>query len=300
MNFIKILSILTLASLGLLACEDSTEDSKGRIQLSITDAPLMQEDIVGVHLKILGIQIKNLDGDWMTMDEFDNPVSLNLLDYQNGEVYFLTEDELDAGEYSEIRLILDIPEKGGGPKANPGTYLEYEDGGIQPLFVPSGAASGYKAKGEFGIPAGGVTSVTIDFDVRKAVVKAGNSGQYILKPVLRLVENENVGLITGEVIPLEEHSLIQVFAYNDGTFTQEQLLPDEEGIDFPNAVTSGVVGEDGTFTLAFMEPGIYDLYAVSFDENGDFVAVLVEWQDVELGAGEIEEVILEEVVETNG
>ncbi len=300
MKILKIITILTIASLGFFACDDDTSDPKGRIELSITDAPIYDEDIVGVHIKVLGVEIRDGDGTWLEMNEFDEPVSINLLDYQNGEVYFLTEDELNAGDYDEIRLILDMPEMGGGPKANPGTYLEYEDGSVQPLFVPSGATSGYKAKGEFSVPAGGVTSVTIDFNVRKSVVKAGNSGKYILKPVLRLVENDNVGLINGEVIPLEEQAEMVVYAYDDGIFTEDEIFdPENDDVDFPNAVTSGRVRADGTFTLAFMEPGIYDLYAVAYDENGEFVAILVEWQDVELAAGEIEEVILEEIEEEN-
>lgn len=297
MKPIKIITLLAFMTLAFVACDDN-DGTTGRIELSITDAPLYDEDIVGVHIKINGIEIREKDGGWMAMENFDEPVTLNLLDYQNGEVYFLTEEELQAGVYNEIRLLLDMPEMDGGPKANPGTYLEYADGTTQALYVPSGATSGYKAKGEFGIPAGGVTSVTIDFDVRKAVVKAGNSGQYLLKPVLRLVENDNVGLIRGEVISLDEQPEIIVFAYDDGTFSESEINdPEADGVDFPNAVTSGRVGTDGTFTLAFMEPGIYDLYAVAFDENGDFTSILVEWQDVELGAGEIEEVILEEVEE---
>ncbi len=275
------------------ACDD--EGTTGKLQISITDAPLLEEAITGVHIKILGIEVKSQNGGWSELDEFEEPVTINLLDYQDGDVYFLTEEEIQAGEYKEIRLILDIAEKDGSPKSNSGTYLEYEDGSFQPLFVPSGETSGYKAKGRFEVPAGGVTGLTIDFDAQKAVVEAGNSGTYILKPILRLVENDQVGLIKGEVIAPETEGQIVVYAYEEGTFNESELTDPVDGIEFANAVTSAIVKEDGTFTLAFMEVGTYDLYAVSYDANGEPIEIIVEWPGVMLEAGEIENVVLEVV-----
>ncbi len=295
MKYINYFSLSFLLVFGLFSCDDSNEGTKGRLNLALTDAPLYDENITGVFIRVIGIEIKGNDG-WTGMESFDTPVSINLLDYQNGDVYFLTEEELNAGDYKEIRLLLDMPEENGAPKSNPGTYLQYEDGSTQPLYVPSGATSGYKAKGDFSIPAGGVTSLTIDFNVRKSVVKAGNSGKYILKPVLRLVENNNVALIEGEVTTLAEYESVRVYAYEDDTFTESEIIdPETDEVDFPNAVTSGSVNEDGTYKLAFMEPGTYDLYAVAFDENGDFISIIAEWQDVTLQAGTIEVVNLEEI-----
>lgn len=294
MKRIAYISLTVLLIAGLFACEDSSEETTGKINLAITDAPLYDEDITGVIISIVGVEIKGNDG-WEQLESFQSPISINLLDYQNGDVFFLTEQELNAGDYKEIRLLLDMPKKDGEPKANPGTYLLYEDGSTQPLFVPSGASSGYKAKGDFSVPAGGVTSLTIDFNVRKSVIKAGNSGKYILKPVLRLVENSNVALIKGEVITLEAYETVQVYAYENDTFSEDEIIdPETDGVDFPNAVTSARIDEDGFYTLAFIEPGTYDLYAVAFDENGDFIAIIAEWQDVMLQPGTIEEVVLEE------
>ncbi len=299
MKYIKFLFLSAILVTGFTSCDeqDSTDDAKGRIELSITDAPIYDDNVSGVYIGITGIEINGDDG-WTQLETYEEPLTINLLDYQDGDVYFLTEEELHAGNYSEIRLLLEAPEMNGTPKSNPGTYLEFEDGSQQPLFVPSGATSGYKAKGDFDIPEGGVTSVTIDFDVRKSVVKAGNSGKYLLKPVLRLVENDNVALIRGEVLALEEYTNIQVYAYNDGVFTEEEIFdPESDEVDFPNAVTSAQVRSDGTFTLAFMEPGVYDLYAVAFDENGEYLEIITTWEDVILEAGEVEEVILEQLDE---
>ena len=63
----------------------------------------------------------------------------------------------------------------------------------------------------------------IDFDASKSIVKAGNSGKYILKPVLRVIA-EASATIEGTVLPLEA-SPAQVSAIigmdTVGTFTDE-------------------------------------------------------------------------------
>ncbi len=143
------------------------------------------------------------------------------------------------------------------------------------------------------MPAGGVTGLTIDFDVRKSVVKAGNSGKYLLKPVLRLIENQNVAMVKGSVATVAEYSSIRVFAYADDSFNESELVP-VDGVDFPNAITSGTLSEDNSFTLSFMEPGTYDLYAAGYNESGEFISIVAEWQDVVLMAGDIKEVTLQE------
>jgi hypothetical protein len=294
MKPLHILMISLLSSLILTGCNDDSEDATtGRIELSITDAPIDDANIEAVYISIIGIELKSGAESWIELDSFEEPVKINLLDYQNGESFFLTEEVVQAGEYSEIRLILAAPEGDGPNQSNPGTYLAYKDGTFEPLFVPSGAQSGYKAKGEFTVPAGGVTGLTIDFDVRKSVVKAGNSGKYLLKPVLRLIENQNVAMVKGSVATVAEYSSIRVFAYADDSFNESELVP-VDGVDFPNAITSGTLSEDNSFTLSFMEPGTYDLYAAGYNESGEFISIVAEWQDVVLMAGDIKEVTLQE------
>ncbi|MDX1629047.1 MAG: DUF4382 domain-containing protein, partial [Fulvivirga sp.] len=168
-----------------------------------------------------------------------------------------------------------------------GCFIEYNDGSKQPLFVPSGGQSGYKAKGDFVVPDGGVVALTLDFDVRKAVVEAGSSGTFILKPTVRLVANEDAGLIEGTFdAEGSTANKIIVFAYADNNFDiSETDEPAEGEVRFSNAITSDVIAEDGSFTLAFMESGTYDLYFASFDENGDYIELLGNSEDVTLEAG---------------
>jgi len=284
----KLLLLLLVLSTAFFSCSESeNNDTQGRLGISLTDGPIDDENVSGVYISIIRIELKK-DEDWTTFNEFDTPVLVNLLDYQNGESVFLTDETVDAGDYKEVRLILDIPERSGRVIQNPGTYIEFDDGSTQPLFVPSGAQSGYKAKGQFTVPAGGVVNLTLDFDVRKAVVEAGKSGKFILKPVVRLVVNQNAGLIEGEIdMAGVEINNVNVFAYEDDTFTEDELVdPSDENTRFPNAVTSSKVSEGGKFVLAFLNPGNYDLYFAQYDENGAFIELIGSLDDISVSAGE--------------
>lgn len=283
-NIISILLIVTVF-IAFQAC-DNDESQTGTIRLSLTDAPLDNPEIVGVNLAVIRVDIRGDEG-WEVLESFEEPVNIDLLEYREGNAYLLTEQTIAAGKYSEIRLVLDIAEHEGGDAANKGTYLIYSDGTTEPLFVPSGAQSGYKAKGEFVLPPDGVVGLTMDFDARRAVVEAGSTGKYILKPVIRLVADEDVALIEGTVSTETEYPLIRVFAYRDGTYDESETIAEPGDVEFPNAVTSSTVDENMQFTLAFMESGIYDLVAAVYDENGDFVSVITNIEDVELDAGQI-------------
>lgn len=262
----------------LTQCDDDKEANGilGKVSMSITDAPIDDESVKSVVLTFERIDIRSENEGWQVLDEFEEPVSIDLLAYQNGDSYFLTEDVMPAGNYDEIRLVLDTSQSG--------TYILYDDGSKQQLKVPSGSQSGYKVKGDFLVPVGGVVNLTIDWDLRKAIVKAGNSGQYILKPTTRLVVNEDAAMVRGHIQDSIGLDQTVVFAYQDETFN------DEEVSLFENAVTSAKINEQDNFTLAFLSSGIYDLYFVEYDSEGNFVRLIDDFQNVALKGGEIEEV----------
>jgi hypothetical protein len=155
----------------------------GTLKLYLSDAPLDAESVTGVYITINEIQY-HLDGEWITCEEFAGNQTYDLLELTGGNIALLGEFTLPAGNYTQIRFMLDIPEKGSRP-ANPGCYIEFADNSTEPLYCPSGDETGYKAIGHFEVTANGTVVVTADFDVRKAVVVAGSS--YILKPTIKLI-----------------------------------------------------------------------------------------------------------------
>jgi len=157
----------------------------GTLKLYLCDAPLDAENVTGVYITINEIQY-HLNGQWITCEEFVGNQTYNLLELTGGNSALLGNFTLPAGNYTQIRFMLDIPEKGSHP-ANPGCYIEFANNSTEPLFTPSGGETGYKAIGQFEVTANETVVVTADFDVRKAVVVAGSS--YILKPTIKLIVN---------------------------------------------------------------------------------------------------------------
>jgi hypothetical protein len=157
----------------------------GTLKLYLCDAPLDAENVTGVYITINEIQY-HLVGQWITCEQFEGPKTYDLLELTGGNSALLGELTLPAGNYTQIRFMLDIPEK-GSQTANPGCYIEFTDNSTESLFAPSGEKTGYKAIGHFEVPVNGTVEVTADFDVRKAVVVAGSS--YILKPTIKLIVN---------------------------------------------------------------------------------------------------------------
>jgi hypothetical protein len=203
----KVLLSVAIIAAVLAASVPSCGSAQGTLKLYLSDAPMDAENATGVYVTINEIQYhpqdsdeqlgdsdeqledsdEQLDGQWITCEGFEGPKTYDLLELTNGNSTLLGEFPLPAGNYTKIRFILDIPEMGSSP-ANPGCYIEFADNSTAPLFVPSGNETGYKAIGQFEVPANGAVAVTADFDVSEAVVVAGSS--YILKPTIKLIVND--------------------------------------------------------------------------------------------------------------
>ena len=184
-----VVSLSVLAALGIIYGIPGEQPLEtGTLKLYLCDAPLDAENVTGVYITINEIQYHR-DGQWITCEEFKGPQIYNLLELTGGNSALLGELTLPAGNYTQIRFMLDIPEKGPHP-VNPGCYIEFADNSTEPLFVPSGGQTGYKATGRFEVTANETVEVTADFDVRKpgAVHVAGS--RYILNPTIKLIVND--------------------------------------------------------------------------------------------------------------
>jgi len=261
------------------ACEK--DSNKGTLNLSITDAPVDDPNIEGVYLTITEVQYhRNDNNEWFRFEDFEGPAEYNILELTNGESALLGSFELEAGTYTQLRFMLDAPERGMSVPSSPGCYLKYNDGSTEPLYVPSGHQTGWKAVGAFTVPSNGGVGVTADFDARKSIVEAGATGMYILKPTIRLIVDNQAGQITGGISNIPEGTDIIVYAYEDGSYTSEEASePASESPRFPNAVTSSTADDSNSYHLAFLAPMSYDLVVTS-SINGEFQQVLGIVEDV--------------------
>ncbi len=274
------MAMLVTVAIMFAGCDKDT--NTGTLKLSITDSPIDSDGITGVFITVTEIQYHSNRGanDWQIFEDFEGPQTYNLLDLTRGESSLLGNLELEAGTYTQLRFILDAPEYGMGTPSNPGCYLEFENGNTEPLFVPSGSQSGFKGVGAFTVPLNGEVEVTADFDVRKSVVHAGNSGMYILKPTIRLIVNDQAGKICGGVTQIPEGAQIAIYAYSEGVYSSDEANdPEVEMPRFPNAISSDVVDEEGNYCIAYLAPVTYDLVVVKLID-GEFVEVLGIVSDV--------------------
>lgn len=264
-----------------VACERET--GKGVLKLSLTDSPVDTTGLKGVYITINEIQVNTTENGWETLDAFEGPKTVNLIELTRGTTEDLGDFVLDEGNYTQIRFILDAPSQGESPRSNPGCYLEYDNQTTIPLLVPSGSQSGFKATGEFVVPINDTIKLTADFDVRKSVVRAGNSGNFILKPTIRVVAQGEAGQIRGHVANIPDSTKIIIYAYADGKYTTTEASDPAEGaVRFPAAVNSDMVDSLGIYHIAYLAQGKYDLVVTSMvNDKFDKVIGIVEDVTVE-------------------
>jgi len=191
-NFVLALVII-VAMLGASGVSCGEASGTGTLELYLSDAPIDAENVTGVYITISEIQY-HVDDQWITCEEFEGPKTYNLLELTGGNSTLLGELVLPGGHYNQIRFMLDAPEM-GHDRSNPGCYIQFADNSTEPLFVPSGNTTGYKAVGQFTVPVNGTVEVTADFDVRKSVHVAASD--YILWPTIRLIVDNEAGRISG-------------------------------------------------------------------------------------------------------
>lgn len=245
-----------LTALTGYSCSDmnisGSEDNTTRINFKLTDAP---GDYQEVNINVEGLRVhytpagsdstadstdvdSDDDGKWIDLP-FE-PMTIDLLTLQNGVDTLLSSAELGPGTYKEVRLLL-------GENNN-----VVVDSTTHFLKVPSGQQSGYKIKFDAVLYEGQEIDVTIDFDASRSVHKAGNSGKYMLKPVLRAyVTNaavEETGSLSGIIQPRESEPL--VYATTEG-----------------DTVASAQPDTTGAFLIEGLNAGFYDLLIDAANES---------------------------------
>ncbi len=277
---LKLVTAIAMTS-ALAACGGGSSDGDtGKVSVNVTDAPA--SEFTDVTVSFTGISLKPADGKWIEFT-FDAPKTWNLLDLTGGiSEPLITDEEVPAGEYSELRLKIDTENSHVVLASNP----DYE----ATLAVPSGEQSGLKLKGELIVAADSTTDFTIDFDVAKSIVSPQGTSlaDYLLRPSLRLVNNLEVGAIVGTVDYPQINSTrsadgdltncaaddyagaIYVYAGTDVTPTDLNLADDDTANDPLMIVPVSDDDNDGQYeyTAAFLTAGNYTIsYACQLDDN---------------------------------
>ena len=260
-NFHKLIGLalsLTLMTL-ISGCGGSSDTAAtGTAIMNITDAPVDDKNVLGVHVAFDEVHYKPASSEWV-VEELNETRVINLLDLQDGNSTLISQTELPTGRINQVRFVINEAE----------TFIELVEGNVS-LTVPSGEE---KVVGGFVVPAGGDVNITADFDVRKSLVL--HNSKYSLKPTIKIVDNSQVGEVSGTVDNIDANTTVIIYAYADETWDEAQ----ESLNDFANAATSSDA-TDGNYTLAWLAAGTYDLVVVELDVNGQNPTIHGVIQDV--------------------
>lgn len=286
----KLALAVTILGIGIAGCDDGTSpQGDASVRVLLTDAPIHY--VASAWVDIGAVELLPANGDApIVLSEDGTDDFVDLLDLQGAVTHTLAEAEIEAGDYSQIRLIVEAA------RVELAEGYEFNDGNVErDLFIPSGAQTGIKlnlssAEGddEEGGPvtiASGETVLVLDFDVSKSFVIQGNPetpagiNGMIFKPTLRVVVQDVAASISGTISPAEtdgsvEGLVVTATPEDDGLLEEYQTL---EGTAITNA--------DGEYTIYFLVPGTYTVTVAAPDGLTTDPASI----EVELGEGEDEE-----------
>jgi hypothetical protein len=272
-----------------------SDDSSGLLSLDVTDKPVTEDVDVCIHFT--SITLHHSDGETIQItydpSTYDDPSCIsNIAAGETGSennavnlsalqgelsVSLLDTEVVKAGRYNWIRL--DVDES-----------LSYvvDSEGQKDLRCPScdGDQSGLKLNRGITVPPGGEAYFMIDVELNKSL-KKNPSGDYTLRPTLRLVDMSETGKITGTVaaslIPemiSETDTGCKVYVYEghnvvpddyhdaDNVLTSAKVLYDKDSDSFE--YVAAFLPTDGTegpspYTVALT----CDIEDMEVDQNND-------------------------------
>jgi len=283
---------MTAGLIGLLtACGGggSSSGGTGALSLNVTDAPVSDADISAVWVRITSVIVKP-DGNGsqpieiQITDNLGNPsyTDIDLKSLSNGKTATVfVQEELPAGHYSWIRLVIDPAH----------TYVVETGGGKSLLECSSCDESHLKLNRSFTIDKDGVRAFTVDFDLRKSITLTDSLSvpprpdyAYKLRPTLRIIDSELAGNFSGAVDQSLIPANVVTATLQDGdktgcsvyVFDGSNVTPDN--MDFSD---TGIVGghtnpvASADVTKVAAGGGAYSyLYTAAFLPAGDYTAAL--------------------------
>ncbi|MCX6573317.1 MAG: DUF4382 domain-containing protein [Candidatus Aminicenantes bacterium] len=208
----KSLALAAVLLAGWTACNVGGSGT-GQLSLSLTDKP--SDDYKAVYITIKDIAVHKADDvedSWTVAAEVNR--TINLLELANGVREELALIDLPSGHYTQMRLMIgDTWDNSLNILGNAHTAANYVidmDNQTHEMKIPSGFQTGVKLVQGFDINENSTTELTFDFDASRSVVKAGNSGKYILKPTIKVVDTALATVIKGLVTTVEGQNTLGV------------------------------------------------------------------------------------------
>ena len=242
---VLMVAICLIAISGFLSCSDDNDklNNTSRVQLKLVDSPGDYEE---VNVEIIDVLYNSTEdeGGWTSIapDGF-TPIIVDLTELIGGNDLLLSDVIIPSGMLQQIRLVL----------SDNNTLVIEGEAGPTDLDTPSAQQSGLKLKLNTELEPGYSYTFILDWDVQKSIVKAGNSGKYILKPVIRVSAEVNSGSIKGNVVakPIESGG-------TNGTVSLKDAVVSVYTID-DVYLTGTSTDENGNFIIQGLDTGDYKI-----------------------------------------
>ncbi|MGH7728630.1 MAG: DUF4382 domain-containing protein [Vulcanimicrobiaceae bacterium] len=251
--------VLSACSGGSAPATGNSSGTQSKVSIAMVDAPFKMSGgvVTAVTISVAKVELIGAGGP-QTLATFDPAEQINLLQYQSVPGIQLGTASVPAGHYQQVRLLLD--------DSSPSNNTITVNGNTYPLDIPSatGPTSNFNGgssiddgdgpgtagiKVNLGLNAvGGQTySILIDFNAAESIVQAGNSGKWIMKPVI-VASPYASGFFGGQVV-LAQPSGPTVPVAN------AEILAEQNG----QTINAGVTGADGSYTINALPQGPYSL-----------------------------------------
>lgn len=210
-------------------------------------------------------------GSWKVIAEPNK--TYNLLELVNSVVENLGLGELQAGHYTQMRLLLGSTaddELNILGEAHP--YPNYVVSNLdeyQELKIPSGYQTGIKLVHEFDVQPGVTTELILDFDASKSIVTKNNG--LLLKPTIKVTGVTESKVIQGRVVYDEDGEEGETEPIGvAGVYVSAQIY-DPGAVDPKDEVVISagtITNDEGYFSLR-LDPGTYYLVAYRDYREGE-------------------------------
>lgn len=239
------LALVAVAAVLLVTsgCGDSNDPDTGpgTLRMRLVDGPHCVEGLEHLYLVLSDVRVhreeegEDEDGGWTSVlpDTLDLEArTVDLLELVDGVDWLIGEEDLPSGYYSQIRLVLED------------AWIVI-DGDSLDLVVPSGMQSGLKLIHGFTLDPGELVELTLDWDACRSLVETPpGSGNWKLKPTIRIMETLVSGSISGTVLPLDIGASVMAVSS-----------------DLADTAITQVDPVDGGYMLQALRAGSWDLTA---------------------------------------
>ena len=265
----RIAAGVVLAAL-VAGCGGAGGDGTGTFSLQIGDTP-----VDGASRAVVTFDRVDLVGEGGRLTVWQGLETVDLERFGHCVLFDLVPPTtVPAGTYREIRLGIVARDDPRFRSTDERPYPNFVDLGadIRLLGMPGGEPAEATIPGPFVVPDGGSLGVLADLDLRRSLraVASGEGVRYLLRPVLRTVEDARAAAIRGTVRKADGSAFSAaeapvVYAWRG---TGSLVDPTTDFVDAAKVVASAIprpAGDpaEGEYCLGPLEPGTYRVTAVA-------------------------------------